>query len=178
MRVHVRVPNREVSALYATAPQVNTLQSLPINGKTVKPKIENGYAVITRTWKENDRIDFELAMPVQRVHASGKLEADRGKVTLRRGPLLYNIERVDAHDLNKALASNASLTTEWRNHFLNGVMVITGKFADGSPLLAIPNFERMNREPAPAPGVAGFEETNPDQHTHLPIASKVWIQEI
>jgi hypothetical protein len=31
------------------------------------------------------------------------------------------------------------------------VPVITGTFSDGSPLLAIPNFVRMNRNPPPPP---------------------------
>jgi len=39
----------------------------------------------------------------------------------------------------------ASLKTEWRGDLLGGVMVIQGKWSDGSPLLAIPNYARQNR---------------------------------
>jgi DUF1680 family protein len=52
------------------------------------------------------------------------------------------------------------VTTEWRGDLLGGVVVIEGTFADGSPMVAIPNYARMNREPAPPP-----------------IASVVWINE-
>jgi hypothetical protein len=38
-----------------------------------------------------------------------------------------------------------SLTTEWRGDLLGGVMTIKGKWNDGSPLLAIPNYARENR---------------------------------
>ena len=34
-------------------------------------------------------------MKVQRVHPDERLVADRGKVALKYGPLLYNIEQVD-----------------------------------------------------------------------------------
>jgi hypothetical protein len=37
------------------------------------------------------------------------------------------------------------LTTEWRGDLLHGVMTIKGQWADSSPLLAIPNYARNNR---------------------------------
>ena len=63
---------------------------------------------------------------------------------MRYGPLVYNIEQAD-QDISKALSPNSPLTTEWRGDLLGGVMVIKGKFADGSPMVAVPNFVRTNR---------------------------------
>ncbi|MFL6620439.1 MAG: beta-L-arabinofuranosidase domain-containing protein [Povalibacter sp.] len=179
MKLRVRVPNRGVSELYSTTPAVKELVSLSVNGKSVKPVIENGYAVITRTWKPDDRIELELPMPIQRVYASEKIEADHGKVALRYGPLLYNIEKVDVGDLAKSLRSDAPLTTQWRPELLHGVRVITGEFADGSPLLAIPNYARMNREAVAAAHLGGVEDAGADdKHKERPpIASVVWINE-
>jgi hypothetical protein len=176
MTIRVRVPNRNVSELYSASPQVGGLTSLSVNDKALRPKIENGYAVITRTWKENDRIDLELPMQIQRVRASDKIEADRGKVALRYGPLIYNIEKVDGQDFGKSLSPDAPLTTQWRDDLLHGVLVIKGKFSDGSPLVAIPNYARMNREPAPATHLGGFE-VEEGKKPPPPIASIVWINE-
>jgi hypothetical protein len=53
-------------------------------------------------------------------------------------------------DINGVLPPDAPLSAEWRSNLLKGVKVITGKFADGSPMLAIPNYARCNRNP-PAP---------------------------
>ena len=142
--VYVRVPNRTTSALYTPTPEVSGLKSLAVNGETISPKIENGYVAITRTWKAGDTIDLALPMKVQVVKADEKVAADRGRVALRYGPLIYNIERADQPDINLALGS-APLTTEWRANMLDGVMVIKGEWADGSPLVAIPNFARENR---------------------------------
>ena len=73
------------------------------------------------------------------------------------------LNSVDQPDINLALGS-APLTIEWRANLLDGVMAIKGKWADGSPLLAIPNFARENRilqesNRAPA-GFTGLAESS------------------
>jgi len=142
--VFVRVPNRQTSELYPTTPAVSGLKSLAINGKTAKPTIENGYAVITRNWKAGDKIEFELPMEVQRVKADERVAADRGLVALRYGPLVYNVERADQKDVNQPIGPGP-LKAEWQGDLLDGVMVIKGTWADGTPLIAVPNFARCNR---------------------------------
>jgi uncharacterized protein len=141
--LHVRVPNRTTSDLYAPTPEVKGLKSLAVNGDAQSPKIANGYATITREWHAGDKIELELPMEVQRIKADEHIAADRGLVALRYGPLIYNVESAERGDLNKAIGM-APLRTEWRNGFLGGVKVIEGQWADGSPLLAIPNFARQN----------------------------------
>jgi len=59
-------------------------------------------------------------------------------------------------------------------------MVIKGTFADGSPMLAIPNFVRMNRdpEPPPRPQLPPPEPGQPrPRWTPPPPRSIVWIRE-
>jgi DUF1680 family protein len=180
MTIRVRVPSRETSALYATTPRVEGLKSLAVNGRAVRPRIENGYAVLSRSWKPGDRIELEVPLAVQRVRAIEKVEADRGKVALRYGPLVYNVEKVDAGDLTKELAPDAPLATEWRPDLLHGVVAITGRFADGSPLVAIPNYARMNREPEPPPTHPVDDSATDaprERRAPPPIASIVWITE-
>ncbi len=142
--VYVRVPNRKTSELYSSTPEVSGLKSLAVNGKAEKLKIENGYAVITRSWKAGDKIDFVLPMEVQRIKADERIAANRGLVALRYGPLIYNVERADQPDINLALGADP-LSTEWRGDLLQGVMTIKGKWANGSPMTAIPNYARNNR---------------------------------
>jgi len=142
--VYVRVPNRETSELYASTPEVKGLRSFSVNGKSTKPKIENGYAVVTRTWKTGDKIEFEVPMAVQRIKSDEKIASNKGLVALRYGPLIYNVERADQPNITGAISSKP-LTTEWRGDLLEGVTVIKGFWADGSPLTAIPNYARNNR---------------------------------
>jgi hypothetical protein len=47
--------------------------------------------------------------------------------------------------VDSVLSDDSPLTAQWDGNLLGGVMVIKGKFADGSPLTAIPNYARLNR---------------------------------
>lgn len=142
--VRLRVPNRDVSNLYHGTPEADGIESLAVNGEKLTPVIQDGYAIITRQWKPGDKIQLELPLRVQRVRADERIVADRGRVALRYGPLVYNIESVD-QDVEGSLAPNSPLTAEWQGDLLGGVMVIRGQFADGKPLLAVPNYARNNR---------------------------------
>jgi DUF1680 family protein len=167
--IYIRVPNRTTSALYTPTPQVNGLQSLTINGKPVSPKIENGYAVIRRVWKKGDKIEVVIPMKIQKISADERIEADSGKLALRYGPLIYNVELADQHDIDQAIGT-APLSLEWRPDFLHGVMTINGKWADGSPLVAIPNYSRLNRAP-----IAPLPQSNRANPQSKPV-SIVWIK--
>jgi hypothetical protein len=147
--VLVRVPDRTTSQLYTPTPAVSGLRSLTLNGTAVTPQIEHGYAAITRDWQAGDRIELELPMIIQVVKADEHITADRGRLALRYGPLIYNVEQTDQPDLNLT-PDVSSLTTEWRGDLLGGVMTIKGKWSNGSPLLAIPNYARENRGASPS----------------------------
>ena len=164
--VYIRVPNRTTSDLYNPMPVVKGLLSLSVNGQAVTPVIDHGYAALRRTWKKGDRIDFELPMAIQQVKADEKIKADSGRIALRYGPLLYNVETADHQDITQRIGP-APLTTEWNGDLLHGVMVIKGQWADGTPLLAIPNYTRLNRNPTTAAPDYGKKTPN----------SIVWIKQ-
>jgi hypothetical protein len=145
--IRVRSPNRSVSELYSSTPEADGIESIRVNEEPVKIEIVNGYAVIQREWKAGDKIELVLPMKPQRVKCVDAVEANRGQVALRYGPLVYNIEAVDGNNLDGVLAPGSKLTTEWRPDLLGGVVIIKGQFADGSPLVAIPNYARNNRIP-------------------------------
>ncbi len=142
--IRLRSPNRDVSELYTGTPEADGITKLTVNGEPLKPQVENGYVTIDREWKTGDKIVFEVPMVAQRVHASDKIEATRGLVALRYGPLMFNFESVD-QPLNGALPKDAPLATEWQPELLEGVMVIKTKFDDGTDVTAIPNYARNNR---------------------------------
>lgn len=166
--LYVRIPNRSTSRLYSTVPVVSTLESLKVNGELLTAPVENGYAVIKREWKKGDKVDFVLPMHVQRIKSDERVAANQGRVALRYGPLIYNVERVDQPDLNQPLGP-APLTTSWRSDLLGGVTVIKGTWANGSPLLAVPNYARENRRPqADSPPEGRRRGASPD--------SIVWLK--
>ncbi len=179
--IRIRVPNHEVSELYTTKPEANGILWMKVNGETVEPEIEKGYAILKRTWKKDDLIEFELPMTVQRVYGSDKIAATRGEVALRRGPLIYTFESVD-QNLNKQLDPDAGLTAEWMPKMLDGIMAIRGQWSDGSDLIAIPYYARSNRIGGTNHGRAGFGgpgatgDGDGSRSRGGPI-SRVWIEE-
>ncbi|HEY2466556.1 MAG TPA: beta-L-arabinofuranosidase domain-containing protein [Terracidiphilus sp.] len=165
--VYVRIPDRTTSKLYKDAPQVRGVKKFAVNGEEQTPTIRKGYAVITRKWKAGDRVELELPMEPQRVIADNRIAADLGLVALRYGPLIYNLEVGDNETIERKIG-DAPLKAEWRPDLLGGVMAISGKWQDGSPMLAIPNFARMNRVGSPP-------EYPDDRESDRRIVSKVWI---
>ncbi len=170
--VFVRIPDRTTSKLYRESPAVRGVKRFAVNGQEVKPTLQKGYAVVTREWKRGDRIELELPMEPQRVRADKRIQADGDLVALKYGPLIYNVETADNENIERRLG-DGPLTPEWRPDLLGGVMVITGRWQDGSPFLAIPNFARMNRV-GPPPDYP--RDRNPDRWATSPaVVSKVWI---
>ncbi|MFT4111297.1 glycoside hydrolase family 127 protein [Silvibacterium sp.] len=148
--VFVRIPKRKTSSLYNESPAISGMSSFSVNGKRVTPQIEKGYAIVTREWKAGDRIELELPMIPQRVTADSRIQADLGDVALRYGPLVYNVETADQPHIDQPLGE-APLEAEWRPDVLGGIMAIKGEWKDGSTMVAIPNYARMNRGGAPPP---------------------------
>jgi DUF1680 family protein len=144
-----------------------------VNGHEQTPIIQKGYAVVTREWKRGDRIELELPLEPQRVVADDRITADSDLVALQYGPLVYNVETADNQNINRKLG-DAPLKAEWRPDLLGGVMVITGKWQDGSPMTAIPNFVRMNRAGAP-PDYPSDGDPERWRRPEPPVESKVWI---
>ncbi len=139
--VHVRIPgwarNEPVpSDLYRFADDVSgrvgsypTRSVLKVNGQQVPATVEKGFARIERQWQKGDTIDLGLPMPVRRIVAHPQVKADRGKVALQRGPLVFCLEGPDNDGkvANLVLADDVPIKTEDKPDLLNRVMVLTGK---------------------------------------------------
>jgi hypothetical protein len=90
--------------------------------------IDRGYVHLTRTWKNGDVIELDLPMPVRRVLADDRVEANRGRVALQRGPLVYCVEAVDHGGLRTdalVLPDGAALQVEHRQDLPGEPVVIT-----------------------------------------------------
>lgn len=132
--VCVRIPgwarNEAVpSDLYSFEDSIKDEAKLEVNGKRISPPIERGYARIERQWKKGDTIELRLPMPVRRIVANEAVKADRDKVALQRGPLVYCLEGHDNEGqvLSLVIDDDAKFKTKHRADLLGGVAVITGK---------------------------------------------------
>jgi len=69
--------------------------SLKVNGQPVRPAVEKGFASLSRTWRQGDRVSLDLPMPVKVNTCLDRVEANRGRVAFSRGPLVYCAEGID-----------------------------------------------------------------------------------
>lgn len=132
--------------------------TLFVNGKQTSISIKNGYAVLSRTWKKNDKVTLHLPMNVRRVKASDKVTSLNGLVALECGPVVYCLEGYDNDGVvdNCVVKDGAMINREWTSDF-NGTYklsidgVRTSYDTHGSitetddKLTAIPYFAWNNR---------------------------------
>jgi DUF1680 family protein len=143
--------------LYRFADPQATPVILKVNGELMKTEpSKDGYVHLMRSWKAGDLVELDLPMQVRRVLAHEKVEANKGKVALMRGPVVYCLEGVDnkGNNLFKlSLPRSSDLATAHDAKLLGGVTVIRARGLDeyGKPveLTAIPYHAWSNREKEP-----------------------------
>ncbi|MGC9943858.1 MAG: glycoside hydrolase family 127 protein [Verrucomicrobiota bacterium] len=134
--------------------------TLKVNGRQVAIKLNKGYAILTRTWRNGDVIDLNLPMPVRRIVANENVKADIGLVALERGPIVFCAEWPDnpgGKVRNLMLPDDQSLTATFEPLLLNGVETVEGRafsvsrdangslVKTGQDFKAIPYFAWANR---------------------------------
>ena len=79
--------------------------SVKVNGQSVSASVtEDGYYTINRKWKKGDKVQIHFDMEPRTVRAINKVEADRGRISVERGPLVYCAEHPDnSFDIMSAL---------------------------------------------------------------------------
>lgn len=169
------------SNLYSFETPSDKKVEIRINGQPANYKMENGYAVLSKTWKKGDVVTVNLPMEVRRVVANKNVVDDIGKVAIQRGPLIYCAEWPDNNGKtsNIVLPRETTFTTEFKGDLLNGVNVIKGQslalVVDKSgenvstvkqPFVAIPYYAWAHR------GKGEMEVWFPEKITNLDIISK------
>jgi DUF1680 family protein len=132
LTINVRIPgwarNEPIpSSLYRFVDKNDDPVVLKVNGKAVAFTVDKGYAVLKRKWNKGDVIELNLPMPVRRIVANELVVADRGKVALQRGPIVYAAEWPDnpgGRVRNVVLPNDSSLSSEFKSDLLNGVAIV------------------------------------------------------
>jgi DUF1680 family protein len=132
--IYVRIPgwvrNKPVPGnLYKFQKTMHEEITLKVNGERIEYNIQKGFACIERKWLKGDTIELNLPLPVRRVIAHPNIEADKDKIALQRGPIVFCLEWPDNEGkvLNLMIQDDAELRAEYRPDLLNGVVVVTGE---------------------------------------------------
>ena len=142
--------------LYSYADESDDEVQVKINGRQVKSPIKNGYMPLRREWKSGDRVEIELPMPVRYSVADERVEADRNRVCVTRGPLVYCAEEPDnKYEVQSYVIDGNAQTNSEVEEFNTGVLEgipainiaagsIHGAEGDNAPLVLIPYYAWNN----------------------------------
>jgi DUF1680 family protein len=134
--------------------------TVKVNGQPVTAAPVKGYVPIARTWRAGDTVELNLPMPVRRVVAHDSVAADRNRLALQRGPLVYAAEWPDnpgGKVRNLVLPDANALTAEFQPNLLGGVVAVKSNAValsqdalgrvvkTAQPFMAIPYYSWANR---------------------------------
>ena len=99
-KLKIRIPgwvrNQVVpSDLYAYSDGKRLKYNVKVNGEVVEGELQDGYFCIDRRWKKGDKVNIHFDMEPRTVKANHKVEADRGRIAIERGPIVYCAEWPD-----------------------------------------------------------------------------------
>jgi uncharacterized protein len=130
--LRIRVPGWALNeaipgGLYKFTDKNDAPVKLIVNGKELKFKLVDGYAVISRKWNPGDKVEIDFPMPVRTVVADSRIRDDIDKIAVQRGPVIYCAEWPDNNKgnvLNLMINKDAVFTEEYIPSLLEGTEVI------------------------------------------------------
>jgi DUF1680 family protein len=130
--LHIRIPGWVTGKpvpgdLYAFKKNQPVNITFLVNEKEVLPEIKNGYAIIKRTWRKDDKVKWNFPMEVRELVAHDAVTQNHDRLALQRGPLVYCVEGADnggkAWDF--IVPENTKYKTEFKPELLGGVVTIS-----------------------------------------------------
>jgi hypothetical protein len=141
--LHLRVPGwcKKFHAAWAPSrepDQVTQPEYLTSQARTDGVE-KDGWWTVTKAWRKGELISVHLPMPVERTYAKPEVAADRGRVALMRGPVVYCAEGVDNTDGARSLSlpRDRRISVEDRKTELGGYVALHApakaamRYADG-----------------------------------------------
>jgi hypothetical protein len=129
VKLSVNGAGPEEFTLHLRIPDWCTHAAVTVNGAVVHPLMSKGYAEIHRAWSNRDTLELSLPMQVQKLRANPKVLEDRGKIALKRGPLIYCLEQPDmeAPVDQIVIPIEAKLEPEFEANLLGGTVALKGQ---------------------------------------------------
>ena len=111
------------SNLYAFSDRKQLGYSVKVNGEPVESDLDKGYFSVSRQWKKGDVVEVHFDMEPRTVKANTKVVADRGRVAVERGPVVYCAEWPDNDFsvLSVLMNQKPEFTVEHKPNLLYGI---------------------------------------------------------
>jgi DUF1680 family protein len=133
INISVKTDSKNKFSIFLRLPDWSPTAKIIVNEKAVYETEKTGtYYEIRREWKQNDRIQLVLEMPVRLVQSDIRLADTRDCIAIQRGPIVYCLEEQDnkgilLNSVRIKLSGSGSLENLSLNHddsFLDGITSI------------------------------------------------------
>ncbi|MDZ7635533.1 MAG: glycoside hydrolase family 127 protein [Bacteroidales bacterium] len=136
--------------LYSYVSRPGQKARIAVNGKRVALNAVNGFAVIEREWNRGDVVEMTLPMEPRFIEARDEVAADRGRVALGIGPVVYCLEEADNGPVRELTVDpGTKVKFEFDPGLLGGVGTLgfTAKAPSGALKMvkAVPYYSWANR---------------------------------
>ena len=112
--------------LYSYFEKSNKKITAELNGKEIEVNIEQGYLTVSNKWKKGDMLILNLPMEIRLVESHKKVESNRNRLAIERGPVVYCVEGIDNKGdvFNLLMPEYAPSTTQWKQDLFGGINII------------------------------------------------------
>jgi DUF1680 family protein len=128
--VHPAAPKE--FTLFARIPEWAGGAAVSVNGKAESGFRAGEYLPIRRNWKPGDVVTLDFPMHVEVIASNPRVAEDRGKVAVRRGPIIFCMEELDqangvalsdvAVNINRQIGEQ--FRSEYKAELMGGVEVL------------------------------------------------------
>jgi hypothetical protein len=134
--IKLRIPgwarNRPVPGnLYSYADKLEARTKVFVNGESVAADADRmGYVSLDRNWKTGDVIGIEFPFEVRKVVANQNVKADRGRMAVERGPIVFCSEWPDyegGHVLGLLFDAAGEFKSSFDKNFFRGATILHGE---------------------------------------------------
>ena len=180
--VKIAVTENGKYTLQLRVPEWCKKYSLSVNGTATSKQVDTqGYINIEKDWKSGDVINLDLMMTAEFLKPHPRIDAARGCVALRKGPVIYAIEQADVKDKGY-FVDDFTVDTKAKIEETKVSMASIGEV----PALEISGYFETYKESADYPyaNPLPVEHSSPTHVTAIPYAQwgnrvkggmKVWI---
>jgi len=142
--------------LYSFVDKSDAQPKVTVNGESGPSAPDQfGYVSLDRGWKNGDVVEIEIPLEVRKIIADPKVRAEKGRMAVQRGPVVYCSEWPDyegGHVLSLLFDAKGEFKPSFDKEFFGGAEVLTGEARNMSvptsapkPVKLIPYYLWANR---------------------------------
>ncbi|MFX1321373.1 MAG: glycoside hydrolase family 127 protein [Promethearchaeota archaeon] len=151
VKIRIQLKNNQNFSLFLRIPKWSGATEIVINQVKYQNNLTPGkYIKIIRNWANSDIIELNFKMKPIFERADPRIKANRGKVTISNGPLIYCLEQINNKDFNifdAEIDRNQELKVIYKPDLLGGINIIKGALTSNKVFNAIPYYAWNNHGP-------------------------------